>query len=71
MRELDGQVLSFQAALDGFRDEQTGSLWNIFGEAVEGPLAGSQLEQVVSAEHFWFAWSVFKPDTIIWQPPAA
>ncbi len=71
LRELDGQVLSFQAALEGFRDEQTGSLWNIFGEAVEGPLAGSQLEQVISAEHFWFAWSVFKPDTIIWQPPAA
>jgi hypothetical protein len=71
LRELDGQVLSFQAALEGFRDDQTGSLWNIFGESVEGPLAGSQLEQVVSAEHFWFAWSVFKPDTIIWQPPAA
>ncbi len=71
LRELDGQVLSFQAALDGFRDEQTGSLWNIFGEAVDGPLAGSQLEQVVSGEHFWFAWSVFKPDTIIWQPPGA
>jgi hypothetical protein len=71
LRELDGQVLSFEAVLDGFRDEQTGSLWNIFGEAVEGQLAGSQLEQVISAEHFWFAWSVFKPDTIIWQPPAA
>ena len=69
-RELDGDVLSFQVALNGFRDEQTGSLWNIFGEAVEGPLAGSQLDQVISAEHFWFAWSVFKPDTIIWQPPA-
>jgi hypothetical protein len=71
LRELDGQVLSFQSALEGFRDVETGSLWNIFGEAVEGPLAGSQLEQVISAEHFWFAWSVFKPDTIIWQPPAA
>ena len=71
LRELDGEVLSFQAVEGGFRDEQTGSLWNLFGEAVEGPLAGSQLEQVVSAEHFWFAWSVFKPDTIIWQPPAA
>lgn len=70
LRELDGQVLSFQATVDGFRDKQTESLWNIFGEAVEGPLAGSRLEQVISAEHFWFAWSVFKPDTIIWQPPA-
>ena len=71
LRELDGEVLSFQAVEGGFRDEQTGSLWNLFGEAVEGPLAGSELEQVVSAEHFWFAWSVFKPDTLIWQPPIA
>lgn len=71
LRELEGEVLSFQAVEDGFRDEQSGSLWNIFGEAVEGPLAGSQLQQIVSAEHFWFAWATFKPDTIIWQPPAA
>jgi len=71
LRELDGEALEFRISEGGFRDEQTGSLWNLFGEAVEGPLAGSQLEQIISAEHFWFAWSVFKPDTIIWQPPEA
>ena len=71
LRELNGEILSFEAAEEGFRDEQTGSSWNIFGEAVAGPLAGSQLEQLVSAEHFWFAWVTFKPDTIIWQPPSA
>jgi hypothetical protein len=42
----------------------------VFGEAIAGPLAGSQLTQVVSADHFWFAWAVFRPDTIIWTPPS-
>ncbi len=65
-RTVDGQVLTFDAAEEGFLDLETGSRWNIFGEAIDGPLAGTKLDQVVSAEHFWFAWVVFKPDTIIW-----
>ena len=67
-RDFDGQILTFMATDDGFVDEETGSLWNIAGEAIEGPLSGSQLVRLVSGEHFWFAWSVFKPDTIVWQP---
>jgi hypothetical protein len=68
-RDVDGQVLDFTAAEGGFVDTQTGSLWNIFGEAIEGPRAGSELEQIVSSEHFWFAWATFKPDTQVWLPP--
>jgi hypothetical protein len=64
---VDGQVLTFVAEDDGFRDEETGTLWNILGQAVEGPLTGAQLEKVVSGEHFWFAWATFKPETIIWS----
>jgi hypothetical protein len=67
-RQLDDQVLTFQAEDDGFRDDQTGSLWNIFGEAVDGPLTGQRLESIVAGEHFWFAWAVFRPDTIVWSP---
>jgi hypothetical protein len=26
-------------------------------------MEGEQLEQVLSANHFWFAWAVFQPDT--------
>ena len=66
LREVDGQVLTFSVLEDGFMDEETGSYWNIFGESVGGSLAGTKLEQVVSGEHFWFAWAAFKPDTIIW-----
>lgn len=60
---LDGERLAFEARDGAIVDVGTGSTWNVFGQAVEGPLAGSQLEAVVSGSHFWFAWSVFQPET--------
>jgi len=50
-----------------FRDEEPGSLWSIDGRAVDGPLKGSRLEPIVHGDYFWFAWSVFRPDTRIWE----
>ena len=60
---LDGERLAFEARDGAIVDIGTGSTWNVLGQAVDGPLAGSQLEAVVSGSHFWFAWSVFKPET--------
>jgi hypothetical protein len=65
-RNYNGENLTFTAQGDTVKDEQTGSTWNILGTAIAGPLEGVQLERVVSAEHFWFAWVIFQPDTIIW-----
>lgn len=65
-RELDGQLLTFRAAGDesgGFIDAETGSRWNILGQATAGPLSGKQLTPLVHANHFWFAWAAFRPDT--------
>lgn len=63
-RELDGQTLTFTLEADGaIRDEQTGSTWNVFGTALAGELAGSQLRQIVAGAHFWFAWAAFQPAT--------
>ena len=67
-RELNGEILTFEPTLGDFRDLETGSRWTISGEAIGGDLAGSQLDRLVSGEHFWFAWSVFKPETVVWQP---
>ncbi len=63
--ELDGRRLSFDRVVEGFVDEQTGSLWNVLGEAVEGELAGRQLLRVAHVDTFWFAWAAFLPDTEI------
>ena len=60
---LNGERLTFEERDGAIVDAGTGSTWNVLGQAVEGPLAGSQLEPVVSGSHFWFAWSVFKPET--------
>jgi hypothetical protein len=65
--EVQGQTLTFSASEEGFVDEETGSTWNILGQAVAGPLEGSRLEPVEHGNHFWFAWAAFKPDTRVWQ----
>ncbi|HIM63847.1 MAG TPA: DUF3179 domain-containing protein [Dehalococcoidia bacterium] len=28
---------------------------------------GERLTKIVHADHFWFAWAAFKPDTLIYQ----
>ncbi len=63
-RQLEGgEVLTFCQEAAGIQDEETGSLWNIFGEAIAGPLKGSKLRQLPAAAHFWFAWAAFYPET--------
>ncbi len=67
---LDEQTLTFRANADGgegFVDEQTGSVWNVLGQAIAGPLAGQSLTPIVHANHFWFAWAAFAPETAVYQ----
>ncbi len=64
---FDGEALQFAANADGtFIDAQTQSTWNAFGEAIDGELAGSQLNWVHAFPHFWFAWAAFHPDTEVY-----
>ena len=68
--ELDGQSLTFSSTTDAdgdvtITDAETGSTWNIFGEATDGELAGSQLEQFIHIDTFWFAWIAFHPDSAV------
>ena len=67
-RDVDDKTLTIAARGDEFVDDQTGSTWDILGRATTGRLAGKRLEAVVSANHFWFAWAVFKPETRVWAP---
>ena len=66
-RRLDGRTLSFEAARGGFRDRETGSLWDLAGRATAGPLQGQRLRAIPHGNHFWFAWVVFKPQTEVWE----
>ncbi|MCJ7661090.1 MAG: DUF3179 domain-containing protein [Anaerolineales bacterium] len=67
-RELDGVPLTFFYDGSKIIDEQTGSEWNVLGQAVSGELAGKQLAPIVAVNHFWFSWAAFMPETRIYQP---
>jgi hypothetical protein len=67
-RTLNGQLLTFRQADGQITDEETGSTWNVLGQATDGPLAGRVLSPIVAINHFWFSWAAFRPETRIYQP---
>ena len=66
-RELAGKVLEFEYKNDAFVDKQSGSTWNILGQAVDGELKGSSLRPIIHDNTLWFAWAAFKPETRIFS----
>ena len=63
--ELAGSPVTLVAQDGKFVDDETGSTWTIAGVAAEGPLKGSSLERVEHLDTFWFAWSTYRPDTLL------
>jgi hypothetical protein len=64
----DGTALTFAPRDQDegtFEDQETGSTWNLLGEAVDGEHAGTKLEAVARDDTFWFVWFAFQPDTVI------
>lgn len=67
-RRVDGRTLTFEYDGNGrFQDEQTGSTWTVTGEAVDGPLIGTQLERLQHGDYFAFAWFAFRPETTLYE----
>jgi len=67
-RSLDGVPHTFELRENRIVDNETGSAWNVLGQAVSGPLAGKALTPVVAANHLWFSWAAFRPETRIYRP---
>lgn len=56
----DGTILSFDPIQDDLPNVMTdaeGNVWDIFGTAVSGPRAGTQLDSTRSYTALWFAWA--------------
>jgi hypothetical protein len=66
-RVSEGQTLDFEVRGEAIVDRQTGSTWNLYGQATAGPLAGRSLDPVVAINHFWFSWAAFRPETRIYS----
>jgi hypothetical protein len=52
----------------GFVDRESGTIFDLTGRAVTGPLEGRFLERAQSTDSFWFAWAAFYPDTAVVHP---
>jgi len=62
LREVNGQILTFNSIDSSvFVDQETGSSWNILGQAFTGPLEGTTLVSLPHHDTFWFAWAAFVP----------
>jgi len=64
----DGDVLSFEPvndALPAVMADNSGTLWDAFGYALNGNYAGERLKPVTAFNAYWFAWAAFYPDTEI------
>ena len=74
--DVGGDPLNFYAVesegslLLEFMDIETGSRWNMLGEAIAGPLAGERLVQMPAYNAMWFAWAAYWPETSIWKTGA-
>lgn len=63
--EAQGQALTFVAEGGAFIDDQTSSIWNVFGEAIDGSLVGTELTEIPHLDTFWFAWFSYNPGTVL------
>lgn len=68
-RVVDDRALAFEPVPAGFRDAETGSVWNLVGRAVSGPLSGRELRPLPHVDAFWFAWAAFHPATTVYGAP--
>ncbi len=70
-RQLDDcTLLDFSAVqnqLPIVMTDNEGNMWDVFGNAMSGPRAGTQLEKTNSYVAYWFAWTAFFPGSTIHQ----
>jgi hypothetical protein len=72
--QAGGKRLKFQAAdpeAHKLLDLQAHSIWTAYGVCVEGPMKGTRLKPLIVEPEFWFAWSEFHPQTLLYAGESA
>ena len=62
---IDNKPLTFEWQNGKLVDKESGSSWNVFGKALDGPHKDKTLTQIDNGVHFAFAWLAFEPDSVI------
>jgi hypothetical protein len=66
--KIDGRTLTFTFEDGRIQDRETGSEWNLSGRAIDGELAGAQLEPLPARATFWFSLVANFPEIEVYQP---
>ena len=73
-RQVGGRDLTFRLLEQGdglqtkLVDVETGSTWlALTGQAIDGPMKGTQLQRALSHLSFWFAWKDWNPATEVFE----
>ena len=67
-RMIDEQELTFQLRDGLFQDQETGSIWDLAGEAISGPFKGRRLVPVPSLRSYWFSAVTAFPNLELYAP---
>lgn len=64
-RRVNASVLNFNTCVgeNYLIDQNSGSVWNMDGRCIDGPLKGQQLARLQAYNEFWHAWERFEPGT--------
>ena len=66
-RNVEDQALTFQVKDGLIIDQQTESVWNERGLAVQGDLEGTRLDMINVYDVMWFGWFAFHPQTEVYE----
>jgi hypothetical protein len=62
-----GRLLNFEIREDGIYDLVSESKWNFDGECEDGQYKGWSLTEVPVKKSYWFAWSAFNHDSLLYK----
>ena len=65
---IDDRHLTFVFEGGRILDQETGSEWNLAGQAINGELAGRQLQPLPARSTFWFSLVANYPEIDVYLP---
>lgn len=67
-RIVNEETLTFLLDDGELIDRETESVWSFEGNALSGPMKGTQLEVKILENSFWFSWAATFPQTKLYSP---
>ena len=64
---VEGRTLTFEVRNGRFADQEEGGIWNLAGQAIDGPMKGTHLPPVPTRTTFWFSIVAAEPGITVYR----